>query len=216
MISIAKGGLPWVLGSFTTTFFFILFTYFTSGLLSSILLVLCLLFFLFSCLIIVFFRDPFRVIGPGVVAVADGKIREIVHLQDPDVGSCIRVSTFMNIHNVHVNRMPLDGTIQSITHYFGRHVPAFKKESDSNERVVLLIKTDIGLMKIVQIAGAVARRIVPYVTQDTMVKKGEKIGLIRLGSRVDLYLPANRIKVLVIQVHGTITAGEDTIAKIDD
>jgi phosphatidylserine decarboxylase len=71
-------------------------------------------------------------------------------------------------------------------------------------------------MKIVQIAGTVARRIVPYVSEGTMLKKGEKIGLIRLGSRVDLYVPANTIKTLVIQVHQRILAGEDTIAEIYD
>lgn len=216
MIHIAKGGLPWILGSFIITLFFLLFTYCTRDLLSMILLAFSLVFFLISCLLIVFFRDPHRSIGPGVVAVADGKIREIVHLQDPDVGSCVKVSTFMNIHNVHVNRMPLDGTIASIVHHIGGHVPAFTKESDSNERVIFLIKTDIGLMKIVQIAGTVARRIVPYVKQGTIAKKGEKIGLIRLGSRVDVYLPEKRIKELVIHIHDTIKAGEDTIAQIND
>ena len=92
--------------------------------------------------------------------------------------------------------MPLAGTIEKLAHHPGGHVPAFQKESDANERVVLLVRTDIGLLKIVQIAGTVARRIIPYVTQGSVVKKGEKIGLIRLGSRVDLYLPANRIKAL--------------------
>jgi phosphatidylserine decarboxylase len=178
--------------------------------------VVSMFFFLISCLLIVFFRDPERTIGHGVVAVADGKIREILCLHDAEVGDCLRISTFMNIHNVHVNRMPLEGTVQKIIHHNGSHLPAFKKESDSNERVVLLIKTDIGLMKIVQIAGTVARRIVPYVSEGDAVKKGGKIGLIRLGSRVDLYLPTKRIKPLTIQVHDTIKAGVDTVAEIHD
>ena len=80
----------------------------------------------------------------------------------------------MNIHNVHVNRMPLDGTIEEITHHKGAHLPAFKKESDSNERIVLLIKTDIGRIKIVQIAGTVARRIVPYVSEGRCCEKRRK------------------------------------------
>jgi phosphatidylserine decarboxylase len=109
--------------------------------------------------------------------------------------------------------MPLTGTIEAITHYNGSHLPAYKKESDANERVVLLIKTDIGRLKIVQIAGTVARRIVPYISKGEALKKGGKIGLIRLGSRVDLYLPAKKIKALTIQVHDTIYAGEDTIAE---
>jgi phosphatidylserine decarboxylase len=112
--------------------------------------------------------------------------------------------------------MPFDGTIEKLTHYDGGHLPAFKKESDSNERVVLLIRTELGLMKVVQIAGTVARRIVPYVTEGAFLKKGRKIGLIRLGSRVDLYLPVTTIKTLMIHVHDIIKAGEDTIAETHD
>jgi phosphatidylserine decarboxylase len=183
---------------------------------SIFLLIISVFFFLISCLLIVFFRDPERSIGGGIVAVADGNIREIANLQDAEVGDCLRISTFMNIQNVHVNRMPFAGTIEKLTHHPGGHVPAFQKESDANERVVLLIKTDIGMVKIVQIAGAVARRIVPYVAEGTELKKGEKIGLIRMGSRVDLYLPAQKIKTLMIHVHDRIKAGEDTIAEIHD
>jgi phosphatidylserine decarboxylase len=216
MMRIANGGFPWVLASFALTFLFIVTSFFSAGLLLILLSVVSVFFFLISCLLIVFFRDPERSIGPGVVAVADGKIREITTMHDTEVGECIQISTFMNIHNVHVNRMPLDGTIEEITHYRGAHLPAFKKESERNERVVLLICTDIGRIKIVQIAGTLARRIVPYVSKGNAVKKGGKIGLIRLGSRVDLYLPTKRIKPLAIQVTNKIKAGEDTIAEIND
>jgi len=216
MMRIANSGFSWILASFALTFVFIGASFFSTGLLLILLGVVSMFFFLISCLLIVFFRDPERTIGHGVVAVADGKIREILRLNDAEVGDCLRISTFMNIHNVHVNRMPLEGTVQKIMHHNGSHLPAFKKESDSNERVVLLIKTDIGLMKIVQIAGTVARRIVPYVSEGDAVKKGGKIGLIRLGSRVDLYLPTKRIKPLAIQVHDTIKAGVDTIAETHD
>jgi phosphatidylserine decarboxylase len=216
MIRIAKGGMPWVLASFALTFLFTEVSYFTAGMFFIFFCAFSIFFFLISCLLIVFFRDPERVSGPGIVAVADGKIREIMNLQDPEIGDCLRVSTFMNIHNVHVNRMPFDGTIEKLTHYNGGHVPAFKKESGSNERVVLLIRTDLGLMKIIQIAGTVARRIVPYVTEGAVLRKGEKIGLIRLGSRVDIYLPVTTIKTLMIHVHDIIKAGEDTIAETHD
>jgi phosphatidylserine decarboxylase len=213
---IANGGFSWILASFALTFVFIGASFFSTGLLLILLGVVFMFFFLISCLLIVFFRDPERAIGHGVVAVADGKIREITTIHDTEVGECIQISTFMNIHNVHVNRMPLDGTIEEITHYKGAHLPAFKKESEKNERVVLLIHTDIGRIKIVQIAGTLARRIVPYVSKGNAVKKGGKIGLIRLGSRVDLYLPTKRIKPLAIQVTDKIKAGEDTIAEIHD
>lgn len=216
MIRIAEGGMPWVLAGFAVTFLVLGASFFTNDLVFVVLIVVSVLFFVFSCLLIVFFRDPDRQIGEGIVAVADGIIREITNLQDPDVGECVRISTFLNIQNVHVNRMPFPGTIEKLTHYPGGHVPAFQKESDANERVVLLIRTEIGMMKVVQIAGTIARRIVPYVTEGAVVRKGEKIGLIRLGSRVDLYLPAKNIKALAIQVHARVNAGEDTIAEIHD
>jgi phosphatidylserine decarboxylase len=148
--------------------------------------------------------------------VADGKIREIIPVHDPDVGECTRISTFMNVQNVHVNRMPLDGTILSLTHHPGGHLPAFQKESESNERVVLLITSSIGVIKIVQIAGTLARRIVPYVSKGQTMKKGDRIGLIRLGSRVDVYLPTKKIKRLMIHVHEKVRAGEDSLAELHD
>jgi phosphatidylserine decarboxylase len=213
---IAKGGYSWILTSFAVTFFFIGGTFLLSGLLYDILFVLSVFFFFISCLLVIFFRDPERVIGHGIVAVADGRIREIIVVHDAEVGEYTRISTFMNLHNVHVNRMPLDGTIKDIIHFKGAHLPAFKKESEKNERVVLLIKTEIGVVKIVQIAGTVARRVYPYVKKGDILKKGEKIGLIRLGSRVDVYLPTKKIKAFSIQVHDTIKAGEDTLAEIND
>jgi phosphatidylserine decarboxylase len=216
MIRIAKGGLSWILASFACTFLFLCVSFFSTGFVLICFGVVSVFFLLISCLLIVFFRDPERTIGHGVVAVADGKIRETLQLHDAEVGDCLRISTFMNIQNVHVNRMPFDGIIEKITHHAGGHVPAFKKESDSNECVVLLIKSDIGVLKIVQIAGTVARRIVPYVSEGDSVKKGGKLGLIRLGSRVDLYLPTNKVKALLVQVHDKIKAGVDTIAEIHD
>jgi phosphatidylserine decarboxylase len=122
----------------------------------------------------------------------------------------------MNIHNVHVNRMPLDGTITKLTHQTGGHMPAFQKESERNERVILLLQTSIGVVKVVQIAGAVARRIVPYVKQGDTLQKGARLGLIRLGSRVDVYLPTKKIKPLSIHVHDRRKAGEDTLAELHD
>lgn len=216
MIRIANGGFSWIIASFALTLLFIGASFFSTKFLLVLFGVVSVFFFLISCLLIVFFRDPERTIGSGIVAVADGKIQEILHLNDAEVGDCLRISTFMNIHNVHVNRMPLDGTIEEITHYKGAHLPAFKKESEKNERVVLLIHTDIGRIKIIEIAGTFARRIIPYVSKGNTVKKGGKIGLIRLGSRVDLFLPIKRIKPLAIQVHDAIKAGVDTIAEVHD
>jgi len=212
---VAKGGGSWVLSSLIITVVLLVCSVAFSNLIRILFVVLFIFFFLVSCLLLIFFRDPERPVGAGIVAVADGKIREITMLQDPEVGECIRISTFMNIHNVHVNRMPLDGTITSLTHAKGGHLPAFQKESERNERVIILIHTSIGDVKVVQIAGAVARRIVPYVNQGDTLRKGARLGLIRLGSRVDVYLPTKKIKPLSIQVNDRRKAGEDAIAELN-
>ncbi|WP_344324555.1 phosphatidylserine decarboxylase [Streptomyces macrosporus] len=133
-----------------------------------------------------FFRDPEREIAQGrVLSPADGVVQSIMPWKDGRT----RVAIFMSPLNVHVNRAPLAGTVTSVEHVPGGFVPAFNKESENNERVVWHFDTELGDIEMVQIAGAVARRIVPYVEQGTKVEQGERIGLIRFGSRVDLYLP---------------------------
>ena len=213
---IAKGGFSWIFSSIIIAALSLGISMFFHGLLQVLSLVLFVFFDIVSCLLIIFFRDPERPIGTGFVAVADGKIREITSLQDPEVGECTRISTFMNIHNVHVNRMPLRGTITSLTHQKGGHLPAFQKKSERNERIIILIHTSIGVVKVVQIAGTLARRIVPYVKQGDTLDKGARLGLIRLGSRVDVYLPTKKIKALSIHVHDLRKAGEDTLAELND
>lgn len=180
-----------------------------------VLLFISFLLFLLTIFFLIFFRDPERKIGEGIVACADGKIREITELNDKDIGKCIRISTFMNIQNVHVNRMVFDGKIKSITHFPGLYLPAFKKESEKNERVVIIIENSIGLIKIVQIAGTLARRIVSYVEKDNLLKKGDRIGIIKLGSRVDVYLPLTKIQNITVKMGCKVKAGEDKIAEID-
>lgn len=216
MIQIAKGGLSWISLSFTIVLLLAILSIFFSGFLQNIVYFFTLLFFAFCCLLIIFFRDPQRTISTGIVAVADGKIREITTLHDKDVGDCTKISVFMNIHNVHVNRMPLDGHIKTLIHHPGGHIPAFRKESERNERVIMILETTIGPVKIIQIAGTLARRIIPYVKPGDYLKKGEKIGLIRLGSRVDIFLPTKTIKQLTVSQHQKIKAGETTIAQIHD
>ncbi|WP_419999150.1 phosphatidylserine decarboxylase [Streptomyces boninensis] len=133
-----------------------------------------------------FFRDPEREISEGrVISPADGVVQSIMPWKDGRT----RVAIFMSPLNVHVNRAPLSGTVASVEHIPGGYVPAFNKESENNERVVWHFDTEIGDVEIIQIAGAVARRIVPYVDAGTKVEQGERIGLIRFGSRVDVYLP---------------------------
>lgn len=215
-MKIAKGGLYWIIPSFLVTLFFIVLTIYINEPIKYVILFIFMLSLLISFVLLIFFRDPQRKIGKGIVAVADGVVREITKEEDKDVDKCTKISTFMNIYNVHVNRMPIDGVIKDIIHHDGAHIPAFKKESEKNEKVILLLKTNIGNIKIIQIAGTLARRIVPYVKKGDIVKKGEKIGLIRLGSRVDIYLPTKKIKSITVKVKDRIQAGEDTIAEIND
>ena len=134
-----------------------------------------------------FFRDPERsgASGEGVLAAADGVVQSI----DVQADGRTRVATFMSPLNVHVNRAPMAGTVKSVARRPGGYVPAFNKESERNERVVWHFDTEVGDLEVVQIAGTLARRIIPYVGVGHSAEQGERIGLIRFGSRVDVYLP---------------------------
>ncbi len=179
---IAKGTIHLILMPFILGVIFMLSFFYLR-----IMIFPAIIFFIITVFFLFFFRDPEREIGEGIVAPADGKIMSVEKNN---------VSTFMNLHNVHVNRVPFDGKIISVKHVSGRHVPAYKKELDSNEKVVIEMGTEIGAIKIVQIAGVFARRIVPYVKKGDVVKKGQRIGIIRFGSRVDIHLPKN-IEIMV-------------------
>ncbi len=162
----------------------------------------------FTLFLAAIFRDPKREAGQGIVAAADGVVREA----DPETGF---VSTYLALRNVHVTRAPVDGVVESVTRSQGRHLPAFSKRSPQNERVEIVLKTDMGKVSIIEMTGAIARRIVPYVAEGQKLSKGEKISLIRFGSRVDLHLPPTRAEVLVHKGQ-RLRAGETTIAEVRD
>jgi phosphatidylserine decarboxylase len=174
--------------------------------------------FIISCLtevcFLLFFRDPDRRIANGIVAVADGRICDIREINDSNIGDSLNISTFMNIYNVHVNRMPIEGTIKKITYLSGGHIPAFKKESKNNERMITIIETPIGLVKIIQIAGIIARRIVNYANQNDYLSKGSRLGIIKFGSRVDLILPKRMIKNITVEIGDKVKAGENQICSV--
>jgi phosphatidylserine decarboxylase len=214
-MKIAKGCISWIYASFFPALFFLIISLLISYPFNSVTFLISVFLFLLTIFFLMFFRDPERIIGKNFVACADGKIREISYITDKEIGKSVNISTFMNVQNVHVNRMPYTGKIINIKHFSGFHLPAFKKESDKNERVIIIVKTKIGNIKIVQIAGTLARRIVPYVKEGDNIKKGNRIGIIRLGSRVDIYLPRDKIKKINVKVGDKIKAGEDTIAEIN-
>jgi phosphatidylserine decarboxylase len=213
---LAKGSTSWLIAPAIGTILSFICILRTETIIQSIFLLLTLLLFLLFIFFLIFFRDPSRTIGEGIVAVADGRIRSIHYKQDDDCGSSVVISTFMNVYNVHVNRCPFDGTIRSITHKKGSHLPAFTKESERNERVIIILETTVGLLKIIQIAGTLARRIVPYVKKGDQLKKGDKIGIIRLGSRVDIVLPESMMNSITIKPNQMVKAGDDTIVTIHD
>ena len=146
-MKIARGTTSWIiLPLFTGIFLFLLF-YLTEKVLSDVLLFTSLISFLLAGTLLLFFRDPERIIAEGVVAPADGMIRAVETIDDNDVGVCKRISIFMNLYNVHVNRMPISGKIVDLTYISGSHLPAFRKDAERNERLIILIETIIGLVK---------------------------------------------------------------------
>jgi phosphatidylserine decarboxylase len=216
-MKIAKGTKSWIYISLVSSLILFLLSFvFISYEFNIVLWFTGCILLLLAIFFIIFFRDPDKKIGKGIVACADGKIREIFELKDKDIGKAICISTFMNVYNVHVNRAPFNGVVKDIVHISGIHLPAFKKESEKNERVVILLDTTIGQIKIVQIAGTLARRIVPYINRLDKIKKGDRIGIIRLGSRVDLYLPKKAVKKICVGKGDKVISGEDSIAETND
>jgi phosphatidylserine decarboxylase len=169
-----------------------------------------------------FFRDPPRVtpLREGlVISPADGRVSRIINAVPPaelDLGDkpVPRISIFMSVFDCHVNRSPVAGRIARMAYRPGAFVNAdLDKASEGNERNGLVIATATGAdIGVVQIAGLVARRIVPFVKQGTSVAAGERIGMIRFGSRVDVYLPEG-VRPQVAEGQ-TATAGETIIADL--
>ena len=175
---------------------------------------ICLLLTAFSCH---FFRDPERVVPvkPDIgVSPADGKVIRIANMPDPfagDMRQCI--SIFMNVFNVHVNRMPVTGKVTGISYKQGRFLNAsLNKASEDNERCAYAITDEDGNnWYMVQIAGLVARRIVCRVDEGEEVKRGERFGMIKFGSRVDVYLPATYVPN--VMVGDVVLAGHSILTR---
>jgi phosphatidylserine decarboxylase len=159
-----------------------------------------------------FFRDPIRAVPQGegvIVAPADGLVTMIEPVVPPremqgedGLGpeALIRVSIFMSVFDVHINRAPIAGTIARVVYIAGKFVNAsLDKASEENERQHILVQGPDGTrVGFTQIAGLVARRIMPFVRPGDMVAAGQRIGLIRFGSRVDVYLPADAAPLVAL------------------
>lgn len=183
--------------------------------------------------VLAFFRDPVRVTPRDdrlIISPADGLVTQISQVSPPrelcaDDGSGVRgmadapvtrISIFMSVFDVHINRSPISGSIRRVVYIPGKFVNAdLDKASDENERQHVLVERTDGIqVGFTQIAGLIARRIVPFVKGGDIVAAGQRVGLIRFGSRVDVYLPAGtEPKVLMGQ---RTVAGETVLAEIGE
>ena len=186
---------------------------------SSAILVLFIIiaaFLLLFCLN--FFRDPKRIIPQDknvFVSPADGKIVQIKKISDPDIGDSHLISIFLNVFNVHVNRAHFSGVVQDVQYKKGKFLAAFNHDaSDENEQSLIYIKSNLGIFKVKQIAGLIARRIFCYLKINKEIKIGEKIGFIMFGSRVDIIIKENID--LNIKMGQKVIGGETIIGKLNE
>jgi phosphatidylserine decarboxylase len=174
-----------------------------------------IIFFIFGMFFLFFFRDPDRKVPEGenlILAPADGKvilIKPFDNLEFMNSGG-ILVSVFMSLFDVHVNRVPISGIVKYFKYNPGKFLPAFKdKASSENEQTEFGLENEHGRVVLKQIAGIIARRIVCNLKQGDLVKAGDRFGMIKFGSRLDLFLPENaQIKV---KLNHKVRAGETII-----
>ena len=159
-----------------------------------------------------FFRDPQRIPpnNNGFLSPTDGKVVQIIDVEDEEIGPAKQISIFLSVFNVHRQRVPLSGKVISKQYNSGKFLAAFNhKASLDNEQMVVKFETENGKQyKIKQIAGLIARRIFNYMEPEIMVQRGERLGFIRFGSRVDIIVPTDfQIKVSL----GDAVLGNQTI-----
>ena len=166
-----------------------------------------------------FFRNPSRIIPQGrslIVSPGDGTVVAVEHefehryLKEPSV----RISIFLNVFNVHINRMPIAGIVQDVVYTPGQFVAANRPEAsgDNEQNALMLRRSDGKKILCVQIAGLIARRIVCWVMPGEQVETGERFGLIRFGSRMDVYLPHD--SAIQVKVGSKVKGGSSILAEL--
>jgi phosphatidylserine decarboxylase len=212
---IAREGYPFIAYSAGLTALLAL----SAGKLGSVVLAVpAAVSFLLTLFVISFFRNPERTApgdGNSVVSPADGTVIVVERVAETPLGSeALKISIFMSVFNVHVNRAPLDGRVVEIAYTPGRFLDARDgRASSENERNGVVLQTATGVrIAFVQIAGLIARRIICYPAVGDMLKRGTRYGLIRFGSRVDVYLPVD-VQPLVA-LGDTTVAGETVLGRI--
>jgi phosphatidylserine decarboxylase len=176
-----------------------------------------LICFFFICF---FFRDPDRVVPTGkghIISPADGRIVSITEIENPRFydGRCLKISIFMSVFNVHVNRVPYEGKIVKTEYHPGKFFSAnLDKASKDNEHNAIFLESEQGdKICFVQIAGLIARRIICHIQQGDEVKRGQRFGMICFGSRLDVYLPLYT-KPLV-RIGDRVKAGTSLLGKME-
>lgn len=212
---IAREGYPFIACSIGLTALLALSSW---KLHSAVLAVPAAIFFLLTLFVISFFRNPERT-PPGdensVVAPADGTVIVVERVPETPLGSeALKISIFMSVFNVHVNRAPLSGTVVDIAYHPGRFLDARDgRASSENERNGIVLETGTGIrIAFVQIAGLIARRIICYPRVGDALERGKRYGLIRFGSRVDVYLPV-AVEPLV-KLGDTTVSGETVLGRL--
>ena len=178
--------------------------------------------FFFTFFVLWFFRDPERNTPQDpnlIISSADGKVCLIDEASPPaevtiEAKKMKRICVFMNVFNVHVNRSPVQGRVEQIVYKKGQFLNAsLDKASDKNERSSLVVNADNGAkIVVVQIAGLIARRILSFISSNDQLNQGERFGLIRFGSRVDIYMPLDAKEKC--KVGDRVVAGESILAAL--
>ncbi len=173
-----------------------------------------------ATLVVWFFRDPNREISstPGtVVSPADGKLVQIERIDDPELGRCVQFGIFLSIFNVHANRASLPGRIESVRYRPGKFLNALRPESArENENLDIVMcdsESPTGKLRIRQITGQFARRIVCWVRPGDVLSRGEMYGMIKLGSRTELLIPDDGSLEILAEIGSKIAAGSSILAR---
>jgi phosphatidylserine decarboxylase len=170
--------------------------------------------------IVTFFRDPERVIpaDPDVlVSPADGKVTHIEEVDEPEFGKALRISIFLSIFNVHVNRCPRDAEVTNVRYFPGEFLDARNHASAvRNEQLWIDLVEPVSKrpMRVKQISGAIARRIVCWLKTGDVLKKGERIGMIKLGSRTDVLIPAGTEQEVCVKVGAKVAGGATVLLRM--
>ena len=211
----AREGYPKIAKMLGLTLILTIITFFNGGSLywkiPSMLSGLLLLFTLY------FFRDPERdiVINPRhILSPGDGVIVDIKDVEDDYVGEATIITMFLSPLNVHINRVPISGKISFVNYKYGAFKAAFAEDaSEVNEQSVVGIENDLMRVKFTQIAGALARRIINYLREADQVTQGDRYGLIKFGSRMDVIMP--RSAKILVEMKEPVRGGLTVLAKMD-